>query len=77
MQDRGISPTEFQKVLQEVEQYCKLKADIRNQIKTKIKKSTKEERKNYLSKEEKKAKKIFYKKLQILQVPRVPTPFKI
>ena len=30
MQDRDISPTEFQKVLQEVEKYRKLKADIRN-----------------------------------------------
>ena len=76
MQDQDISLTEFQKVLQEIEQCRKLKADIRNQTKTKIKKVTKEQRKNYLSKEEKKAK-IFYKKLQILQVPRVPMPFKI
>ena len=30
MQDRDISPTEFQKVLQEVEKYRKLKANIRN-----------------------------------------------
>ena len=30
MQDGDISPTEFQKVLQEVEKYRKLKADIRN-----------------------------------------------
>ena len=29
MQDGDISPTEFHKVLQEVEKYCKLKADIR------------------------------------------------
>ena len=36
MQDGDISPTEFHKVLQEVEKYPKLKADIRNQAKTKI-----------------------------------------
>ena len=31
MQDGDISPTESHKVLQEVEKYCKLKADVRNQ----------------------------------------------
>ena len=31
VQDRDISSTEFHKVLQEVEKYCKLKGDIRNQ----------------------------------------------
>ena len=31
MQDGDISPTEFHKVLQEVENYRRLKADIRNQ----------------------------------------------
>ena len=30
MQDRNISPAEFHRVLQEVEKYRKLKADIRN-----------------------------------------------
>ena len=45
MQDRDISPTEFHKVLQEVEKYRKLKADIRNQAKAKVKKITKEQRK--------------------------------
>ena len=37
MQDRYISPTEFHKVLQEVEKYLKLKADIKNQAKAKAK----------------------------------------
>ena len=37
MQDGDISPTEFHKVLQEVEKYRKLKADIRNQAKAKVK----------------------------------------
>ena len=48
MQDRDISPTEFHKVLQEVEKYRKLKADIRNQAKTKIKQITKEKREKLL-----------------------------
>ena len=71
MQDGDLSPNEFHKVPQEVEKYCKLKAGIRNQAKAKIKEM------KYLKKEEKKAKRIFYEKLQILQVPMVPMPFKI
>ena len=37
MQDRNISPTEFHRVLQEVEKYGKLKADIENLAEAKIK----------------------------------------
>ena len=37
LQDRDISPTELHKVLQEVEQYRTLKADIRNQAKARVK----------------------------------------
>ena len=44
MQDRDISPTEFHKVQQEVEKYCKLKADIRNQARAKAKQITKKQR---------------------------------
>ena len=44
IQDVDISPTEFHKVMQEVEKYCKLKADIRNQAKAKVKEITKEQR---------------------------------
>ena len=40
-QDGDISPTEFHKVLQKVEKYPGLKADIRNQAKAKIKEITK------------------------------------
>ena len=43
MQDGDISPTEFHKVLQEVEKYLKLKANIRNQAKAKVKEITKEQ----------------------------------
>ena len=66
MQDGDIAPIEFHKLLQEVQRYCKLKANVRNQAKPKVKEITKE-----------KARKIFYKKSQTLQVPRVPMPFKI
>ena len=45
MQDGDISPTEFHKVLQEVEKYRNLKADIRNQSKAKIKQIEKEQQK--------------------------------
>ena len=44
MQDRDISPAEFHKVVQEVEKYCKLKADIRNRTKAKVKQIEKEQR---------------------------------
>ena len=42
MQDGDISPTEFHKVLQEVEKYRKFKADIRNRTKAKVKQIKKE-----------------------------------
>ena len=37
MQDGDISSIEFHKVLQEVEKYCKTKADIRKQAEAKAK----------------------------------------
>ena len=43
MQDGDISPTDFDKVMQEVEKYRKLKADIRNQAKAKVKEIMKEQ----------------------------------
>ena len=48
MQEGDISPTEFHKVLQVVEKYRKLKADIRNQAKAKVNKITKEQREEIL-----------------------------
>ena len=48
MQDGDISSTEFHKELQEVEIYDKLKADIRNQAKAKIKQIMKEQREELL-----------------------------
>ena len=63
MQDGDISPTEFQKVLQEVEKYCKLKADIRNQAKAKVKEITKEQREKILEQGRKEGKKDFLWKI--------------
>ena len=48
MQDGDISSTEFQKVLQEVEKYRKLKTDIRNQAKAKVKEIMKEQQQDLL-----------------------------
>ena len=44
MQDRDFSSIEFHEALQEVERYRKLKADIKNQGKTKVRQITKEQR---------------------------------
>ena len=60
-----------------MEKYRKLKADIRNQAKAKSKQLKKNREKNYLSKEEKNAKKVLYEKSQILQVSRMSVLFKI
>ena len=57
MQDGDISSIQLYKVLQEV-------GPRQNR-------SQKNSEKNYFSKQEKKAKKIFYKKLQILQVSKM------
>ena len=63
MQDGDISPTEFYKVLQEVEKYRKLKADIRNQAKAKIKQITKEQREELLEQGRKEGKEDFLRKI--------------
>ena len=48
MQDGYISSIEFHKALQELEKYRKLKANIRNQAKAKIKQITEEQREELL-----------------------------
>ena len=60
-----------------MEKHQNLKADIRNQAKAKANRSQENSEKNYLSQEEKKAQKIFYEKLKILQVSRTSVTFKI
>ena len=63
MQGGDISPTEFHKVLQEVEKHRKLKADIRNQAKAKIKQITKEQREELLEQRRKGGKEDFLRKI--------------
>ena len=65
MQDGDISPTEFHEVLQEVEKYRKLKADIRNQAKAKIKQITKEQREELFEQGRKKGEEDFLRKIAI------------
>ena len=77
MQDGDISPIEFHKVLQEVEKYRKLKADIRNQAKAKGKGITKKQREELLEQGRKEDKEDFLRKMETLQVSRVSMPFKI
>ena len=63
MQDGDISPTEFHKVLQEVEKYCELKAHVRNQAKTKIKEITMEQPEEILEQGRKEGKEDFLRKI--------------
>ena len=60
---QDISPTEFHKVLQEVEKYRKLKADIRNQVKAKVKEITKKQRGEILEQGRKEGKEDFSRKI--------------
>ena len=62
VQDEDISIIEFHKVLQEVEKYRKLKADIRNQAKAKVRQITKEQREELLEQGRKEGKKDFLRK---------------
>ena len=63
VQDRDISPPEFHKVLQEREKYRKLKPDIRNQAKTKVKQITKEQREEIFEQGRKEGEKFFLPKI--------------
>ena len=63
VQDGDISPSEFHKVLQEVEKYRRLKADIRNQAKAKVKEITKEQRQEILEQGKKEGKQDFLRKI--------------
>ena len=69
MQDGDFSSIEFRNVLQEVEKYRKLKADIRNQAKTRIRQITKEQQEELLEQGRKEGKECFLRKM--LQVPMV------
>ena len=56
MQDKDIPSIELHKVLQEVENYRKLKADIRNQAKVKVRQITKKQREEFLEQGKKEGK---------------------
>ena len=62
-QDGNISHTEFHKILQEEGKYCRLKADIRNQAKAKVKEITKEQREEILEQGRKEGKEDFLRKI--------------
>ena len=59
MQDGDISPTEFHKVLEDLEKYRKIKADIRNHTKAKVKQIAKEQREELLEQGRKEGKEDF------------------
>ena len=63
MQSGDFSPIEFHRVLQEVEKYRKLKADIRNQAEAKVKEITKEQREEILEQGIKEGKEDFLGKI--------------
>ena len=63
MQNGNISPTEFHKVLQDREKHCKLKTDIRNQTKAKVKQIKKEQREEILEQGRKESKKNFSRQI--------------
>ena len=63
IQNRDISPSEFHKVLQEVEKYHKLKVGIRSQTKTKIRQITKEKQEEILVQGRKEGKEDFLWKM--------------
>ena len=63
MQDGDISPTEFHKVLQEVEKQRKSKTGIRNQAKAKVKQITKEQQEELLKQGSKESKEDILQKI--------------
>ena len=63
MQDEKVSPTEFHKILQETENYRKLKADIRKQAKVKQAKLSKEQREEILEQGRKEGREDFLQKI--------------
>ena len=63
MQDGDISPTEFHKVLQEVEKYRKCNANVRNQAKAKVKQITKKQWEELLEQGRKEGKEDFLRKI--------------
>ena len=63
IQDEDILSIVFHELLQEVEKYRKLKADIRNKAKTKVRQIAKEQREELLEQRRKKGKEDFLRKI--------------
>ena len=63
MLDGDISPTEFHRILQEKEKYCKRKADINNQPMAKLKNIVKEQREKILEQGTKEGEENFLSKI--------------
>ena len=63
MEDRDISPTEFHRILQKKEKYRKLKADINNQVMSKLKKIMEEQLEKILEQGTKEGKEDFLRKI--------------
>ena len=63
MQEWDVSPTEFHKVFLERKKYCKLKADLRNRTKAKVKQIDKEQREEILEQGRKESKEIFLRQI--------------
>ena len=63
IQDENVSPTEFHKILQETENYRKLKADISTQKETKQAKLSKEQREEILEQSKKEGREDFLRKI--------------
>ena len=69
MQDGDISPTEFERVLQEVEKYRKLKADIINQAEAMARQIKKKQPQKLLEQGRKEGMKDFLQKIANTSVP--------
>ena len=63
IQDEKVSPTEFDKILQETENYRKFKEDIRKQAKAKQAKLSKEQREELLEQGRKEGREDFLRKI--------------
>ena len=66
IQDKNILPAEFHKILQEMENYRKLKKEIWRQNKSKVRQITLEQQEELLEQGKKESKENLCEKLQVL-----------
>ena len=66
IQDENILPAEFHKILQEIENYRKLKKEIWRQNKSKLRQITMEQQEELLEQGKKESKENLCEKLQVL-----------